>query len=105
MKEESQTEHSRSPLPLEAPEIPTKPAGADFVLSRRVAAALMAILLGWLGVHKFYLREVALGAIYATVSLLSCFTLSPIPAIIGLIEGILYLTMTETEFECRYPVR
>ncbi len=98
-------EDHRTPEPLESPDKPQKPAGADFVLSRRMAAAILAILLGWLGVHKFYLHEIALGLLYAAISLVSCFTLTMVVAAVGIIEGILYLTMTEEEFERRYPIR
>ena len=62
----------------------------------RVAAALFAILLGGLGIHKFYLGQVAMGVVY----LLLCWTF--IPAILGLIEGIIYLTMSNEEFNSRY---
>jgi len=62
----------------------------------KLAAGLFGILLGGLGVHKFYLGDVGLGIIY----LLFCWTF--IPAIIGLIEGIIYLTMSEQEFNAKY---
>ena len=59
-------------------------------------AALFAIFLGGLGIHKFYLGQVAWGILY----LVFCWTF--IPAIVGLIEGILFLTMTEDEFGQKY---
>jgi TM2 domain-containing membrane protein YozV len=62
----------------------------------RVAAALFAILLGGLGIHKFYLGQVGQGILY----LLFCWTF--IPAIIGFIEGIIYLTMSDSAFEQKY---
>jgi TM2 domain-containing membrane protein YozV len=62
----------------------------------RIAAALFAIFLGGLGIHKFYLGQVGLGIVY----LLLCWTF--IPALIGLIEGIIYLTMTDEAFSARY---
>lgn len=65
-------------------------------ISRRVAAAIFAIFLGSFGVHRFYLGQVGWGILYV----LFCWTL--IPAIAGLIEGILYLTMSEEEFEAKY---
>lgn len=62
----------------------------------RIVAALFAILLGGLGIHKFYLGRVGQGILY----LLFCWTL--IPAVIGFIEGIIYLTMSDQEFESKY---
>jgi TM2 domain-containing membrane protein YozV len=62
----------------------------------RLAATLFALILGGLGIHKFYLCQVGWGIIY----LLFCWTF--IPAIIGFIEGIVYLTMTDEKFNAKY---
>jgi TM2 domain-containing membrane protein YozV/RNA polymerase subunit RPABC4/transcription elongation factor Spt4 len=62
----------------------------------RVAAGVLALLLGGLGVHKFYLGETTLGIIYL------CFSWTLIPSIIGFIEGILYLTKTDEGFQREY---
>lgn len=37
-------------------------------LSRRVAAAIFAILLGGIGIHRFYLGQVGWGILYLTMS-------------------------------------
>ena len=65
-------------------------------ISRRVAAAIFAIIFGSFGVHRFYLGQIGWGILYV----LFCWTL--IPAVAGLIEGILYLTMSEEDFEAKY---
>jgi len=62
----------------------------------RVVAALLAIFLGGIGVHKFYLGQTGWGIVY----LLFCWTL--IPAIIAPIEGILYLLSTERAFALKF---
>jgi len=62
----------------------------------RVTAGVFAILLGGLGVHHFYLGNVGRGVLYL------CFFWTGIPALAGLIEGILYLTKTDAEFEAQY---
>ena len=67
-------------------------------ISRRVAAAIFAIIFGSFGVHRFYLGQIGWGILYV----LFCWTL--IPAVAGLIEGILYLTMSEEEFEAKYGI-
>jgi TM2 domain-containing membrane protein YozV len=62
----------------------------------RIAAALFAILLGGFGVHKFYLGKIAQGVVYLIFFWLL------IPCIIGLIEGIVYLSMSDMEFNRKY---
>jgi TM2 domain-containing membrane protein YozV len=62
----------------------------------RLAAALFAILLGSFGIHKFYLGMTGWGIVY----LLLCWT--SIPTIVGIIEGILLLVMSDDEFVQKY---
>jgi|JI8StandDraft_1071087.scaffolds.fasta_scaffold167675_2 TM2 domain-containing membrane protein YozV len=59
-------------------------------------AGLLAMLLGGLGVHKFYLSEVKQGAFY----LVFCFTF--IPAIIALFDAVKLFGMPSAEFDRRY---
>lgn len=63
----------------------------------KMTAALLAIFLGGLGVHKFYLGQNGMGILY----LVFCWTF--IPVLIGFIEGIIYLTMTDEAFAAKYP--
>jgi len=62
----------------------------------KVTAGVLAILLGCIGAHKFYLGKIGMGILY----FLLCWTF--IPALIALIEGITYLTMSETDFAVKY---
>lgn len=62
----------------------------------KLAAVLFALLLGGLGIHKFYLGRIGQGVLY----LIFCWTF--IPSIISFIEGILYLVMSEQEFNQKY---
>ena len=62
----------------------------------KVTAGVLALCLGGLGVHKFYLGMIGQGILY----LLFCWTY--IPAIIAFIEAIHYLTMTEEAFCQKY---
>jgi TM2 domain-containing membrane protein YozV len=64
----------------------------------RTTAALFAFFLGGIGAHRFYLGQAGLGILY----LLFCWTL--VPAFIGLIEGIVYLSMSDTSFNARYNI-
>ncbi len=65
---------------------------------KKIAAGICGILLGWLGVHKFILGYKTAGLIMLLISVLSLTILAIIPGIIGLIEGILYLTKSDEEF-------
>ncbi len=65
-------------------------------MKNKVTAGLFGILLGGFGAHKFYLGNVGLGIVY----LLFCWT--GIPEIIGLIEGIIILGMSDQEFNQKY---
>lgn len=69
----------------------TSPSGRN-----RVVAGLLALFLGGLGIHKFYLGKGVQGVLY----LLFCWTF--IPAIIGFVEGVTYLLMSEETFFERY---
>lgn len=66
----------------------------------RVATGLLAIFVGSLGVHQFYLGSVGTGIIIFASNLLC-----GLGFIIGVIEGILLLTMTDEEFDKRYNQR
>lgn len=62
----------------------------------KATAAILAIFLGGLGAHHFYLGKTGLGILY----LIFCWTW--IPAMIGLIEGIMYLCMSDESFNQKY---
>ncbi|KLT69461.1 MULTISPECIES: TM2 domain-containing protein [Flavobacterium] len=67
--------------------------------NKKVVAGVLAILLGGLGIHKFYLGYTKEGVIQLILGLLC-----GIGAVIGLIEGILYLIKTDDEFYETYQV-
>src|SRR5208337_258690 len=70
--------------------------------SNRVAAGICGILLGALGVHKFILGYTGAGIIMLLVSIFGalCYFLGPaLMGIIGLIEGIVYLSMSDKDFD------
>ncbi|HEY9598542.1 MAG TPA: TM2 domain-containing protein [Allocoleopsis sp.] len=69
---------------------------------KKVTAGVCAILLGALGIHKFILGYNTEGIIMLLVSLLSCGMLAPIMSIIGLIEGITYLSKPDQDFVSTY---
>ncbi len=71
-----------------------KAMGAD----KKITAGICAILLGWLGVHKFILGYSTEGIIQLVLGLLTC----GLTNIIGIVEGIIYLTKSDEEFVRTY---
>lgn len=80
-----------------------KPPGSE----KRVAAGICGILLGGLGVHKFILGYTTEGVIMLVgylVGIFLCGIPSVILAIIGIVEGIMYLTKSDEEFAQIYVI-
>ena len=72
---------------------------SNLPVKSKIVAALLAILLGGLGIHKFYLGQNGKGVLY----LLLCWTY--VPGILGIIEGIMILTSTDQKFQEKYKCR
>ncbi|MBI5843108.1 MAG: NINE protein [Deltaproteobacteria bacterium] len=62
----------------------------------RLAAILFAFFLGVIGAHKFYLGQTGWGILYLA------FFWTGIPAVVGIIEAILLLVMSEEDFIAKY---
>ena len=67
-------------------------------MKNRTTASLLAFVFGGLGIHKFYLGKTIQGIFY----LLFCWTW--IPSLIAFIEFIIYITMSDKEFNKRYKL-
>ncbi|HLT32881.1 MAG TPA: TM2 domain-containing protein [Aquaticitalea sp.] len=80
--------------------------------NKKILAGILAIILGSLGVHKFILGYNKEGGILLGITLvgivLSCVGIGVfvvwITSLIGLIEGIIYLTKSDAEFYATYQV-
>lgn len=68
--------------------------------NKKIAAGLLGIFLGPWGVHKFYLGYTTEGIVQILVTLFSCGMLG----ILGVIEGIVYLTKSDEEFYRTYQL-
>jgi TM2 domain-containing membrane protein YozV len=71
-----------------------KSLGAD----KKIVAGICGILLGGFGVHKFILGYTNEGIIQLVISVLTCGA----GGIIGIVEGIIYLTKSDEEFVRTY---
>ena len=74
----------------------SKIPGAD----KKVVAGILGILLGSFGVHRFYLGDTTGGLIRLGITFVTCGA----AGILGLIEGIIYLTKSDEDFVQTYLV-
>lgn len=65
----------------------------------KIVAGILALLLGGLGIHKFYLGKIGMGILYL------CFCWTGVPGVIGFIEGIIYLLSNDENFQLKHHVR
>ncbi len=76
------------------------------ISNKKLAAGLTGIFLGAFGVHKFILGYTKPAVIMLVVSLaggvVTCGLASFVMGVIGLVEGIIYLTKTEAQFQAQY---
>jgi len=74
--------------------------------NKKLAAGLLGIFLGAFGIHKFVLGYTTSGVIMLVIALvgglLTCGVASFVMGVIGLIEGIIYLTKTPEAFQATY---
>lgn len=68
--------------------------------NKKVIAGILAIVLGGFGVHKFILGYTKEGIIQIIITIVTC----GMGSILGLIEGIIYLTKSDEEFYQTYQV-
>ena len=72
------------------------------ISNKKLAAGLTGIFLGAFGVHKFILGYTKPAIIMLVVSLLTCGVGYFVFQVIGIIEGVIYLTKSNAEFEAEY---
>ena len=72
---------------------------ANWPIKNKLVAAILALLLGGLGIHKFYLGQSGRGVMYIL------FFWTYIPAILGFIEGITILCASDENFQIKYKCR
>jgi len=70
--------------------------------SKRVLTGILAIILGPFGIHKFILGYTKQGIILLAITVVTCGIGAALTSLIGLIEGIIYLTKSDEEFVYMY---
>lgn len=75
----------------------------DFA-GKKIAAGICGILLGSLGIHKFILGLNTQGIILLLVTILTCGLGGIITTVIGIVEGIIYLTKSDEDFYRLYAI-
>ena len=70
--------------------------------NKKLAVGMAAIFLGAFGVHKFILGYTKAGVIMLVVSVLTCGVGAFVMGVIGVVEGIIYLSKTPEEFALTY---
>lgn len=78
---------------------PVNTERANWPIKSKIVAGILALLLGGLGIHKFYLGQTGKGILY----LLFCWTY--IPGILAFIEGLMILCGNDENFQIKYKCR
>lgn len=71
-------------------------------MKSRTTAIILAIFLGGLGIHKFYLRDAGTGIFYIMLSFIGASLKFPISTILGWIDAFRLITMSEKYFDKKY---
>ena len=66
-------------------------------LSTRKVAIILALFLGWLGAHRFYLGQIGWGLLYLAIA----YFFIPLAVVIALIDAIRFTLMSEEAFSGR----
>jgi TM2 domain-containing membrane protein YozV len=91
-------EPDQTPSQSAASPPPTSQSGPIPGADKKLVAGILGILIGSLGVHKFYLGYSKEGIIQIAITVFTCGA----GGILGLIEGIIYLTKSDQEFVNTY---
>lgn len=95
---EFMSDFQAAPPLASAPPAVRPPAVSNPRASNKIPAGICGILLGGFGVHKFILGYTGAGLIMLLLSVLTCGIAYGIMHVIGIVEGIVYLTKNDDEF-------
>ncbi|MBS3821933.1 MAG: NINE protein [Planctomycetes bacterium] len=99
---------TQTPPPAQQPPVPQQPPAPQpgatpdrsEANSKKILCGILGIVLGGWGIHKFVLGYSKAGIIQIILTVVTC----GIGGLIGLIEGIIYLTKSDEEFYNTYMV-
>ncbi|MCQ9615965.1 TM2 domain-containing protein [Paenalcaligenes niemegkensis] len=66
--------------------------------SKRKVTIFLAVFLGWIGIHRFYIGQYFWGLLY----ILLFMVFAPISILLALIDAVRYITMNDDEFDLLY---
>ncbi len=112
MSEDSQnhvpeSSNPEAPHASPGPQSPPPQAHTKEMTDKKLIAGILGIVLGAFGVHKFYLgyqKEGIIMLVVGLIGLLLCGIPTSAVAIVGIVEGVLYLTKTDDEFVRTYII-
>ncbi len=73
-------------------------SNGNYRSEKKLAAGLLGILLGTFGANKFFMGYINEGIIQMVLNIITCGVATVIP----FIEGIIYLTMSDEQFDRTY---
>ncbi|MEE0928467.1 MAG: TIR domain-containing protein [Acutalibacteraceae bacterium] len=91
--------YAKAPTPPKTPSYNTSATQSNLPVKNKYIAGALAIFLGSMGIHHFYLGKIGLGILH----LLFCWT--GIPAFVGFIQGIILFCNSDQDFERKYKCR
>lgn len=65
---------------------------------KKIVAGILGILLGGLGIHRFYLGDMVGGILRIVITVVTC----GFGSLLGLVEGIIYITKSDEDFVKTY---
>jgi TM2 domain-containing membrane protein YozV len=80
---------------------PVPPFDKAEVANKKMMTGILGIVLGGFGVHRFLLGDTTGGILRIVIAVVTCGA----GGIIGIIEGIIYLTKTDEQFYQEYMVQ
>ena len=68
----------------------------------RGVAGLLALFLGSVGLHYFYMGKTSAGVLFLVATLITCGVLGVVTQVVSIIQGVLFFTSSQAEFERRW---